>query len=120
MLKLNTVLVFSENPDIMTDFYKKVFNSEVGWSNGQFVGFAIGNNYLVIGPHDKVKGNNINPERIIFQFEADDVQTEFERLKKIGARVVAPPYQPGEDKSMWLATLADPDGNYFQLASPMN
>jgi hypothetical protein len=27
---------------------------------------------------------------------------------------------PGKDDNptMWLATLADPDGNYFQLATP--
>jgi hypothetical protein len=30
------------------------------------------------------------------------------------------PYQPGPaGGEMWLGTLADPDGNYFQLASPM-
>jgi len=37
---------------------------------------------------------------------------------RVGAVVVKEPYQmdgmPG-----WIATLADPDGNYFQLMSPM-
>ena len=35
----------------------------------------------------------------------------------------AEPYQPGGDagapSEFWLATFEDPDGNYFQLASPM-
>ena len=31
-------------------------------------------------------------------------------------RFYAAPYQIGEG---WIATLADPDGNYFQLMSPM-
>ncbi len=44
---------------------------------------------------------------------------EFARIKDLGAEVVAEPYHPSEEPSMWLATLADPDGNYFQLATPM-
>jgi hypothetical protein len=31
---------------------------------------------------------------------------------------VAKPYKPEEDKSNWLATLEDVDGNYLQLATP--
>jgi predicted enzyme related to lactoylglutathione lyase len=27
--------------------------------------------------------------------------------------------QPGEAPEGWIATLADPDDNYFQLISPM-
>jgi predicted enzyme related to lactoylglutathione lyase len=30
--------------------------------------------------------------------------------------VIAEPYAIGEG---WIATLADPDGNYFQLMTPM-
>ncbi len=45
---------------------------------------------------------------------------EFERIKGLGAEVSHEPYQPaGEDMEMWLATFADPDGNLFQIASPM-
>jgi hypothetical protein len=31
------------------------------------------------------------------------------------------PYQPDKerDSNAWLATFADPDGNYFQLLTPM-
>jgi hypothetical protein len=36
----------------------------------------------------------------------------------IGAEVVAEPYQPGGGAGMLLCTFADPDGNYFQLATP--
>jgi predicted enzyme related to lactoylglutathione lyase len=35
----------------------------------------------------------------------------------LGTRVVAEPYRMGEG-DMWIATFADPDGNYFQLMSP--
>jgi predicted enzyme related to lactoylglutathione lyase len=49
------------------------------------------------------------------------VEGDFERFKAAGATVVQAPYNPGGDESdeMSIATLADPDGNYFQLVSPM-
>lgn len=119
MLNLNSFLLFSENPKKLVEFYKKVFEKDVEWSGGDFSGFAVGNGMIAIGPHDKVHGKNTNPERIIFNFETDDVKGEFERIKKLGAKVVQEPYQPGEEPKMWLATFEDTDGNYFQLASPM-
>jgi predicted enzyme related to lactoylglutathione lyase len=44
---------------------------------------------------------------------------EFDRIKGLGATVEHEPYQPGDGDEMWLATFEDPDGNFFQLASPM-
>jgi predicted enzyme related to lactoylglutathione lyase len=120
MLNLNSILLGSDNPKRLVDFYKKVLKKDVEWSGGDFSGFKAGVGYLMIGPHAKVKGISKNPERIIFNFEISDVKGEFERIKGIGAEVIAKPYHPGEEPSMWLATLADPDGNYFQLATPMD
>lgn len=119
MLNLNSIILFSDNPKQLVDFYKKVLQKDVEWSGGDFSGFMVGGSYMVIGPHDKVHGESKNPERIIFQFETPDVESEFNRIKDLGAKVVASPYHPGESEDMLLATLADPDGNYFQLGSPM-
>ena len=119
MLKLNVVILFSEKPQKLVEFYKKVFEREPDWSGGDFYGFKSGESYLTIGPHSEVHGDNKTPERLIFQFEIEDVHKEFERLKALGARVVMKPYHPGEDSDMSLATFADPDNNYFQIGSPM-
>ena len=43
------------------------------------------------------------------------MKDEFERIKAAGATVIKEPYEMGD---AWIATLADPDGNYFQLMSP--
>jgi predicted enzyme related to lactoylglutathione lyase len=61
------------------------------------------------------------PGRIILNFETLDVQGEFDRIKGLGAAVQQEPYQPGGESApqMWIATFKDPDGNFFQLASPM-
>lgn len=120
MLNFNSILLFSANPKALVDFYKKVFDAEPGWSGGDFTGFKVGDGYITIGPHDKVKGKSTNPERIMFNFETEDVQEECERIQGLGAKVVAEPYHPSEAEEMWIATFADPDGNYFQLVSPMN
>jgi predicted enzyme related to lactoylglutathione lyase len=63
-----------------------------------------------------VHGQNSSPGRIIFFFDTDDVKGEFERVKGLGATVVKEPYEMSDQ--FWLATFADPDGNYFQLATP--
>lgn len=60
------------------------------------------------------------PGRIMLNFETPDVKSEFDRLKALGVAVITDPYQPGPaGGEMWLATLADTGGNFFQLASPM-
>ena len=119
MLSLNTVMINSENPAVLGDFYRKVLG-EPGWQDDTYVGWQAGGGYLMIGPHSDVKGVNEMPGRIILNFETPDVQAEFERLRGLGVTVEHEPYQPGPaGGEMWLATLADPDGNLFQLASPM-
>jgi predicted enzyme related to lactoylglutathione lyase len=52
----------------------------------------------------------------MFVFETPEVKEEFARMKGIGAAVIREPYEMGGG---WIATLADPDGNFFQLMSPM-
>ncbi len=122
MLNFNSVLIFSENPGALVDFYKKVFGAEPNWTGGDFKGFKVGSGFMAIGPHDKVHGKNSNPERLMINYETEDVKGEFNRLKAMGVTVVQEPYHPGEedkDVSYLVATFADPDGNYFQLMSPM-
>ena len=53
---------------------------------------------------------------MIFNFETNEVKQEFERIKALGAVVIRDPYEIGGG---WIATLAHPDGNYFQLITPM-
>lgn len=118
MLNFASILLFSENPQKLSEFYKKVFQKDPEWSDNNYSGFVVGKGFFTIGPHDKIHGKNANPERIMFNFEAKDVEKEFERIKALGAKVIAKPYRPGEDPKSLIATFADPDGNYFQLMPP--
>jgi predicted enzyme related to lactoylglutathione lyase len=53
---------------------------------------------------------------VMINFETPQVKAEFERIKALGGAVITEPYEMGGG---WIATLADPDGNYFQLVNPM-
>ena len=115
-LNLNNVMIGSERPEALGEFYSGVFDrpadmkEEGGWHSWQF-----GGAWLSIGPHSEVKGQAAEPQRVILNLETKGVQAEFDRIKASGAQVVKEPY---EIQGMWIATFADPDGNYFQLMSP--
>jgi predicted enzyme related to lactoylglutathione lyase len=119
MLDLTTVMIGSEDPERLTTFYTQVLGAPA-WKDGGFVGWQAGSGMLMIGAHSEVRGRSDTPGRIILNFETSDVAGEFERIKGLGAAVKQEPYHPGGDgDEFWLATFEDPDGNYFQLASPM-
>lgn len=119
MLNFNSVLLFSENPQQLAGFYQQILGVSPMWQQDDYSSFQAGSGVITIGPHDKVHGQNPNPERILLNFETDDVQGEFNRIKSLQATVVKEPYNPGEQPGMQIATFADPDGNYIQLVSPM-
>lgn len=118
MLDFGSILVFSGNPKKLADFYKKVFRKDPDWSEGGYYGFMVGRGFITIGPHEKIRGKNANPERIMFNFETKDVKREFDRIRKLGAGVIAEPYNPEEEPGMKIATFTDPDNNIFQLMTP--
>ena len=121
MLNFSSILLFSENPTALVEFYKKVFEKEPDWFGGDFSAFQVGTGSIVIGPHEKVKGPNSNPERIMFNLETEDILGEFDRIKGLGTKVIADPYHPKEeenDEEGKIGTFEDPDGNFFQLMTP--
>jgi predicted enzyme related to lactoylglutathione lyase len=121
-MNFNSILIGSENPQRLTEYYTKLFG-EPAWNYEGYVGWMIGSGAVTVGPHDQVKGRNTTPGRLLWNIESPDVKADFARFKAAGARVIAEPYtmeDPAtENPSGWIATFADPDDNYFQLMSPM-
>jgi len=117
-MNLNSILIGSADPERLKVYYTKLFG-EPGWAEGGYTGWQLGSGFVTVGPHDQVTGSNPQPGRLIWNVESTDVKADFERLTAAGATVVREPYQPGEATGAWIATFADPDGNYFQLLSPM-
>lgn len=123
-LNLNSIMLGSEDSRTLADFYTRILGPpNPAWSDepGGWFGYQAGAGGVAIGPHSEVKGKNQHPGRIMLNFETADVKSEFERIKGLGAEVVAEPYEPmGGGDGMQMCTFADPDGNYFQLTTPMS
>ncbi len=101
-MNLNSILIGSENPQRLKDYYTKLFGDPT-WDDGGYFGWRLGSGAVTVGPHDQVKGQNREPGRIIWNIETPDVQSEFKKLKAAGATVVKEPYDPGEGSadSQW-------------------
>jgi predicted enzyme related to lactoylglutathione lyase len=119
-MNLNGILIGSEDPQKLVDYYTKLFGAP-GWSDSGYTGWLLGNGYVTVGPHSEVSGTSPQPGRVIWNIESSDVKGDFERFSSAGATVIKAPYSmdEGEDADGLIATFADPDGNYFQLMSPM-
>lgn len=125
MLNFNSIMIGSSQPKVLIQFYEKVFEKKPDMDEEDWAGWQVGSAFFNIGPHSEVTGSAKEPQRIILNFETNEVQKHFERIKEIeGGTVVKEPYEMSQEGEvtegggMWIATLADPDGNYFQLMTP--
>jgi predicted enzyme related to lactoylglutathione lyase len=117
-MNFNGILIGSENPQRLADYYTRLFGTP-GWDDGGYVGWLVGSGGITVGPHSEVHGGNPEPGRLIYNLETTDVQGDFATFKAAGATVVREPYNFEGAPDAWIATFSDPDGNYFQLVSPM-
>ena len=117
-MNLNSILIGSEDPKRLVEYYTKVLG-EPGYAEGQYTGWMIGSGFVTVGPHSEVLGRNPAPGRLIWNIETPNVQEVFERFKAAGGIVVTEPYSFEGAPGSSIATFEDPDGNYFQLMSPM-
>jgi predicted enzyme related to lactoylglutathione lyase len=118
-MNFNGILIGSDNPRRLADYYRGLFG-DPAWDGGGYTTWMIGSGGVSVGLHSEVHGRNAQPGRLIWNIETTDVKGEFDRLKAAGAIVVREPYSFDELPDAWIATLADPDDNYFQLVSPMS
>ena len=117
-MNFNSILIGSADPQRLADYYSKLFGEPAMTYEG-YTGWSLGTGFVTVGPHDQVTGKNVHPGRLIWNIETTDVRGEFAKMKAAGAIIVAEPYTFEGAPESWVATLADPDDNYFQLTSPM-
>jgi predicted enzyme related to lactoylglutathione lyase len=117
MLKLNSVMIGTKRPQALASFYEKVLGKPADMVNpeGSFFSWQLGSAFLYVLEHSEMEGTTKDPGRVMLNFETTQVKEEFERIRILGSMVIREPY---EVQAGWFATLADPDGNYFQLVSP--
>ena len=117
-MNFSGILIGSEDPGRLADYYTRLFGQPMFDMQG-FVGWQIGSGFVTVGPHSEVAGKNAHPGRLIWNIESADVRGDFQRFADAGAIVVREPYGFEEEPNALIATLADPDDNYFQLMTPM-
>lgn len=110
-------MIGTAKPKELAVFYENVFEKKPDMvDDNEWYGWQIGVGFFGFGKHSKMEEKAKDPGRVMYNFEAEDVKAEFARIKEIpGAVVIKEPYEMGK---LWIATFADPDGNYFQLMSP--
>lgn len=116
---IESILLFSENPQRLADFYaekvglKMTTEAEVG-EGEDFFGFEFeGSHGLYIMHHSKVKGASKEPERVMFNLEVSDIEEDVKKLDEAGVKKIADIYHM--ESYGYIATFEDIDGNYFQL-----
>ena len=115
-MNFNNILIGSENAEALAEYYTKLFGKP-GWDDGGYTGWIIGTGGITVGPHSEFHGVNPEPGRLIWNIVSEDVPGDFARLQAAGAIVIREPYTFEGAPGSWIATLADPDGNYFQLTT---
>lgn len=115
---ISAILVWSEDFRKLSKWYKEKLGlktiEEIDHPDDTGVGLAVGDSYLWIGQHSKVKGKNKDCHRIMFNFTVDSVSKTYEKLTKNGVKFYAKPFKaPTFDK--YFATFFDADGNMLQL-----
>jgi predicted enzyme related to lactoylglutathione lyase len=118
-VNFNGILIGSEDPERLSAYYTKLLG-EPSYDDGSYSTWMLGGGSVSVGAHSEVHGSNSQPGRIIWNIETDDVQGRFAQFRDAGAIVVKEPYGFEGLPDVWIATLADPDGNYFQLMSPFD
>ncbi len=118
-MQFNGILIGSDDPARLIAYYTKVFG-EPGYADEGYSTWMLGSGNVSIGAHSEVHGANAQPGRLIWNIETPDVQGEFARMKAAGAIVIREPYSFEGFPDSWIATLADPDDNYFQLMTPFD
>jgi len=118
MLSMNSIMIGTKHSMRCRPSTKRFLAKRQIWSTRRtvFAGWQVGTGYVGVLKHSGMDGNTKDPGRVMLNYETTQVQEEFDRIKALGGTVIAAPYKMGEG---WIATLADPDGNYFQLMNPI-
>src|SRR3989344_6472743 len=116
---IESVLLSSDSPRKLAEFYRDLVGLELtteyemGEKGEEGFSFEMEGASLNIMHHSKVKGKSSQPERIMFNLEVEDIEKEVKRFKEKKVTLIQDIYHI-EDYG-YIATFADPDGNYFQL-----
>jgi len=116
--KTISVCLWSENYDKLAKWYEDVLGFKVGrrltYPNDTGVDFDFLPTYFYVGKHDKVKGKNKDPYRMMVGFNVESISQTYKELKDKKITWIAKPFE-APTGTTWCMTIADPDGNILQF-----
>lgn len=107
------VIIWSGDFPRLLAFYRDTLALTPRSVKPSFANFEWGGFRFSLGSHSRVNGPNHDPERIMVNFQVDDIHAAHRRLVSAGVRFTRPPER--EAWGGWVATFHDPDGNTIQL-----
>ena len=107
------VIIWTEDLEGLSAFYRETLGLEPHSVRPNFVAFRFGDMRLSLGKHDQVAGPTREPYRIMVNLGVTDIHQTYHRLMEKGVPFIRPPEQ--ELWGGWVATFSDPDGNILQL-----
>ncbi|HKZ19962.1 MAG TPA: VOC family protein [Acidimicrobiia bacterium] len=97
----------------MRRFYGEILGLKPRSEREGFINFEWGRLRLTLHLHDRVRGTAADPNRVLLNFEVDDLTTWHGQLEAAGTPCVRTP--TAEPWGGEVATYSDPDGNLIQL-----
>jgi predicted enzyme related to lactoylglutathione lyase len=113
---LSAVLIVSENPSRLADFYRNVVGLELkdeshGGSLPHY-GCTLGDMHFAIHPVETFPDRCHGVGAVKLAFTVFDIKALVERLAKQGIEVLYPPHNTG---FFWSTAINDPDGNFIEF-----
>ena len=89
-MDLNNILIGSEKPEALVEFYTKVLGAPI-FSDAGYTAWQIGTGYVAVGPHSEVKGKNTTPGRLIWNITTKLLDLSLPHLTSNDERPTAHP-----------------------------
>ena len=107
------LIIWTDNLDILSDFYRDVLQLVPHSVKPDFISFKWGDTRLNIGIHSGINGMSKDQFRFMINLRVNDVRAAHKNLKERGIDFIRAPEQ--ENWGGWICTFSDPDGNIIQL-----
>ncbi len=117
------ILIFSENPDKLMQFYRDILGLELEKKldipNDYGYMFQVNKDMKIwIGRHSEVHGSSKEPDRMIHNLFTDEVQSWYKKVRDAGMNIVKKPELTPfatKDNPVYVCTWDDPEGNRWQF-----
>lgn len=116
------ILIYSENPDKLMEFYRDILElkleNKLDIPNDYGYMFTISGDFkLWIGKHSQVRGVTKEPFRHIFNLYVTSVTEWYEKIKD-KAEIISPPQRTPfatQENPVYVSTFLDPEKNCWQF-----